>query len=163
MNPMLYGKPALLSNAITVLPQHNVLAEMSAEEQMPFSMMTHAFGSGTFMLTVFGIFVAWLCYIAMPQIPALVAKYFSWIHRLLLNKYGFDAFNEKVLIPLTKGFGHLFYCVGDRGLIDGMVVNGSAKVVSIAAKIGRLSQTGYIFHYAFAMVLGLIVFLLLLV
>lgn len=163
MNPMLYGKPALLSNAITVLPQHNVLAEMSAEEQMPFSMMTHAFGSGTFMLTVLGIFVAWLCYIAMPQIPALVSKYFSWIHRLLLNKYGFDAFNEKVLIPLTKGFGHLFYCVGDRGLIDGMVVNGSAKVVSIAAKIGRLSQTGYIFHYAFAMVLGLIVFLLLLV
>ena len=163
MNPILYGKPSLLANAITVLPSHNVLAEMPLDEQQPFSMMMHALGTKTFFLTLFGIFVAWLCYIAMPKLPAMIASRFSWIHRLLLNKYGFDSFNEKVLIPLTKGFGKLFYCVGDKGLIDGLIVNGSAKIVNITAKIGRLSQTGYLFHYAFAMVLGLVVFLICLV
>lgn len=160
MEPMLYGKPALLANAVHVLPKHDVLAEMPADETHPLSMMMHALGSGTFFLTLLGIFVAWLGYVAMPTLPAMIAKRFSWIHKLLLNKYGFDALNEKLLMPLFKGLGQLFYKVGDRGLIDGLVVNGAAKVVNVTAKIGRLSQTGYLYHYAFAMVFGLIIFLL---
>lgn len=160
MEPMLYGKPSLLANAITVLPSHNVLAEMHDVEKHPLSMVIHALGSSTFMLTLFGIFSAWIGYIVMPSLPSILAKRFSWIYKLLLNKYGFDIFNERVLIPLTKSLGHLFYCVGDKGIIDGLVVNGSAKVVNLAAKVGRLTQTGYLYHYAFAMVAGLLVFIL---
>lgn len=160
MEPMLYGEPGLLSNAITVLPKHNVLAEMPLVEKHPLSMISHALTSSTFMLTLLGIFTAWLFYIAVPTLSAAFAKRFSWVHNLLLNKYGFDAFNEKVLIPLTKGLGHLFFCVGDKGLIDGFFVNGAAKVVHLAARVGRLSQTGYLYHYAFAMVAGLLVFIL---
>lgn len=160
LEPMLYAKPTLLADAVTVLPQHNVLAEMPQVEKQPLSMMLHAFGSSTFFLTLAGIFVAWLCYIAVPSLPAVFAKRLSWIYKLLLNKYGFDAFNEKVLVPLTKGFGKLFFSFGDRCLIDGFVVNGTAKLVNVTAKIGRVMQTGYLYHYAFAMVMGLIVFLL---
>ncbi len=160
LEPMLYASKPLLSNALTVLPGHDVLAEMPMDERQPMLMILHALGSSTFMLTLAGILVAWIGYIAMPTLPALVAKRFSWIHKLLLNKYGFDAFNDKVIVPLIKGFGRLFYGIGDRFLIDGMVVNGAAKLVNGAAKVGRLTQTGYLYHYAFAMVLGLIVFLL---
>lgn len=160
MEPMLYGKPSLLANAITVLPSHNVLADMPLDERHPVSMMTHALTSATFLLTLSGIFVAWLGYIAMPSLPAMIAKRFSWIYNLLLNKYGFDSFNERVLIPMTKGLGKFFYGFGDRCLIDGFVVSGAAKFVSLTAKIGRKSQTGYLFHYTFAMVMGLLVFLL---
>ena len=160
LEPMLYTKGGLLSNAITVSESHNVLAEMPADERNPLSMMSHALGSSTFYLTIFGIFVAWFCYIAVPSLPEKLAHYFAWIYRLLVNKYGFDAFNEKVLMPITRRLGKLFYSVGDRGLIDGLIVNGSAKFVGLTAKLGRLSQTGYLYHYALAMVLGLIVFLL---
>ena len=111
----------------------------------------------------FGIFVAWVSYIVVPSLPAFFAKRFSWVYKILINKYGFDAFNECLLIPLTKSFGRLFYCVGDKGLIDGLVVNGAAKVINASAKLGRLSQSGYLFHYAFAMVLGLVFLLVWLV
>ena len=160
MEPILYGNPSLLSNAITVLPAHDVLAEMPAVERHPLSMMMHSFGSTTFMLTMLGIFMAWIGYIAIPSLPGMLAKRFSWIHKLLLNKYGFDAFNEKVLMPFTKGIGQFFFSVCDKGLIDGLIVNGAAKVVSLTAKVGRLTQTGYLYHYAFAMVAGLLVFIL---
>lgn len=160
MEPMLYGKPGLLSNAITVLPEHNVLAEMPLDEQHPMSMVMHAFGSKTFMLTLLGIFAAWVGYIAMPSLPEKITKRFSWIHRLLLNKYGFDAFNENVLIPLTKGLGQFFSSFCDKALIDGFFVNGAARLVSLSAGVGRMTQTGYLFHYAFAMVAGLLIFIL---
>ncbi len=160
MEPLLYGKPGLLSNAITVLPSHDVLADMSLDEKQPMSMVFHAFGSKTFMLTLLGILTAWVGYIAMPSFPEILAKRFSWIHKLLLNKYGFDAFNEKVLMPLTRGIGQFFSAVCDKGLIDGFFVNGAGRIVSLSANVGRLSQTGFLFHYAFAMVAGLLVFIL---
>lgn len=160
MEPMLYAKHSLLANAITVLPSHDVLAEMPLDEKQPLSMMMHSLASKTFMLTLLGIFTAWVGYIAMPSLPEMFAKRFSWIHKLLLNKYGFDAFNEQVLMPLTRGVGQFFSSVCDKGLIDGFVVNGAAKLVNLSARVGRLSQTGFLFHYAFAMVAGLLIFIL---
>ncbi len=76
------------------------------------------------------------------------------VHRLLMNKYGFDDFNDKVFAAGSRGLGGLLWRVGDRFLIDGAMVNGTAKTVGWVAKLVRHVQSGYLYHYAFAMILG---------
>jgi NADH-quinone oxidoreductase subunit L len=95
----------------------------------------------------------------MPSIPARLAQKLSWIYSLLLNKYGFDAFNNHVIIPATTGLGNVLYKVGDQRLIDGFVVNGSSRVVNWFGVKGRLFQSGYLYHYVTVMVFGLLGFL----
>jgi NADH-quinone oxidoreductase subunit L len=83
----------------------------------------------------------------------------SVVNNILLNKYGFDAFNQYVFTRGTKSLGQIFYKKGDQFLIDGVIVNGTARILgSIAAK-GRQIQSGYLYHYIAAMVLGLFGFL----
>ena len=89
-----------------------------------------------------------------PDIPAKLKQQFNWLYRLLDNKYGFDDFNDKVFAAGSRTIGHFLWKVGDRMLIDGTVVNGTAKTVGVAAKIVRQVQSGYLYHYAFAMILG---------
>lgn len=157
--PILFNQPTILSDSIFVLPQHNTLLELSHEFGSPLAMALHAVFSLTFWLVIAGIAVAWLFYIAKPQLPSILARRFSLVYRLLLNKYGFDAFNEKVLLRLTKGFGSLFYEVGDRRLIDGAIVNGAAYTVRSLSRWARGMQSGFLYHYATFMVAGLLAFL----
>ena len=157
--PMLYNTPSLLGKSLFVLPQHNVLAELSKEVSSPFHTALHSLSSPVFWLTVLGIFIAWVCYIAMPTIPAKLARTFSLIYRALINKYWFDAFNDRVIVRGTKAIGRLFYQTGDQRLIDGMVVNGTARTVRWFAQKGRAIQSGYLYHYATVMVFGLFAFL----
>lgn len=157
--PMLYEVPTLLGKSLFVLPEHNVLEELSREVHSPLQAALHAPWSLTFWLTLAGIAVAWLAYIAMPGIPAKLARSFSWIYRLLLNKYGFDSFNNKVVVAGSKALGRFFYNTGDQRLIDGLLVNGTGRTVRWFAQKGRGIQSGYLYHYATVMVLGLIVFL----
>jgi NADH-quinone oxidoreductase subunit L len=84
---------------------------------------------------------------------------FVWLYNILVNKYGFDEFNQVVLVHGTQDLGHLFYNVSDVKIIDGVAVNGSGRFVQWFALIARRMQTGYIYHYALAMVLGILVFL----
>jgi NADH-quinone oxidoreductase subunit L len=74
---------------------------------------------------------------------------------LLENKYYFDWFNENVLARATRGLGTGLWAAGDRFLIDGVLVNGSAKTVAALSTVVRRVQSGYLYHYAFAMVIGL--------
>lgn len=157
--PMLFNKPTLLGNSIFVLPQHNVLAELSHEIVSPIQTMIHSVDSITFWLAIAGIVVAFVCYQLMPQIPGILAKRFSLIYRLLLNKYGFDKFNEIFFVKGARGLGNVFYKAGDRALIDGLVVNGTGVTVKWFAKVSRHMQTGYLYHYATVMVFGLLAFL----
>jgi NADH-quinone oxidoreductase subunit L len=157
--PMLYNSPTLLAKSLFVLPEHNVLAELAHEVSSPLQSVLQAPLSLTFWLTLAGIFIAWVCYIANPAIPARLAKSFSWIYRLLLSKYGFDTFNEKVLVRGTKAMGRFFYNIGDQKLIDGFFVNGTGRTVRWFAGKGRALQSGYLYHYAAVMVLGLFGFL----
>ncbi|KTC94420.1 NADH-quinone oxidoreductase subunit L [Legionella erythra] len=157
--PMLYEVPTLLGKSLFVLPEHNVLEELSREVHSPLQAALHAPWSLTFWLTLAGIAVAWLAYIAMPGIPAKLARSFSWIYSLLLNKYGFDSFNNKVVVAGSKALGRFFYNTGDQRLIDGLLVNGTGRTVRWFAQKGRGIQSGYLYHYATVMVLGLIVFL----
>lgn len=157
--PMLFNSPALLSKSLFVLPQHDVLAEIGKEVSSSWKSALHAPTSIIFWLTLAGIFIAWVCYILRPTIPQKLALHFSWIYRLLLNKYGFDAFNNLVFVRGAKALGRFFYRTGDQTLIDGLIVNGSTRSLRWFAQKGTAMQSGYLYHYATFMILGLFVFL----
>ncbi|WP_131795743.1 NADH-quinone oxidoreductase subunit L [Fluoribacter gormanii] len=157
--PMLFDNPTILSPSLFILPQHNVLAELAHEITSPFASMVHSIYSLTFWITLAGIAIAWICYIAVPSIPGYLARRFSLIYKILINKYGFDAFNNLVFVKGSKGIGTVFYSVGDQKLIDGMVVNGSSRLVRWLSAKGRAIQSGYLYHYAAVMIFGLLGFL----
>ncbi|HGH4071785.1 TPA: NADH-quinone oxidoreductase subunit L [Legionella pneumophila] len=157
--PILFDTPSLLGSSIFVLPEHNVLAELAHEVSSPFASAVHAIYSLPFWITVLGAVIAWICYIAVPSIPGYLARYFSIIYSILLNKYGFDCFNELFFVKGARGLGIAFYKIGDQKLIDGAVVNGSGRLVRWFSGKGRKIQSGYIYHYATVMVFGLLAFL----
>ena len=157
--PMLYKAPALLAKSLFVLPVHNVLAELSSEVHSPWEMALGAPQGLAFWLTLAGIALAWVCYSLCPKVPTLLATKFSWIYRLLVNKYGFDTFNDYVFVAGSKFIGRLFYSIGDQKLIDGFFVNGSGRAVRWFSQVGRSLQSGYLYHYVTMMVLGLFAFL----
>jgi NADH-quinone oxidoreductase subunit L len=110
-------------------------------------------------LATSGVLVAWFFYMKRPDIPAWIQRKFSWINTILENKYGFDSFNEKVFAGGSRLIGSKLWKIGDVSLIDGVMVNGTANLIGrISSKI-RHMQSGLIYHYAFAMIIG--VFLLL--
>jgi NADH-quinone oxidoreductase subunit L len=157
--PMLFNKPTLLSSSLFVLPEHDVLAELAHEVTSPFASAIHALHTPVFWITVAGAFIAWICYIAKPGIPAYLAQRFSLIYRILMDKYGFDSFNNLIFVKGAKGLGRLFYNVGDQKVIDGLVVNGSGRLVRWFSTKGRTIQNGYLYRYATVMVFGLLGFL----
>lgn len=157
--PMLFNKPTLFGNTLFVLPAHNVLAEIAKEAGSPLQAALHSVLTPVFWLVVAGAVLAWICYIAIPTIPAKISKKFSWIYSALVNKYWFDAFNDHVIVRGAKSLGGFFYQIGDQKLIDGMVVNGAGRTIRWFAQKGRNIQSGYLYHYATFMVLGLFVFL----
>ncbi|HAT1821422.1 TPA: NADH-quinone oxidoreductase subunit L [Legionella pneumophila] len=157
--PILFDTPNLLGSSIFVLPEHNVLAELAHEVTSPLASAVHSIYSLPFWITVLGAVIAWVCYIAVPSIPGYLARYFSIIYSILLNKYGFDRFNELFFVKGARGLGVAFYKIGDQKLIDGAVVNGSGRLVRWFSGKGRKIQSGYIYHYATVMVFGLLAFL----
>jgi NADH-quinone oxidoreductase subunit L len=157
--PILFDEPSLLSESIFVLPKYNVLAEIGEEVISPLHSVLESVFSPVFWLTIFGVFVTWICYIVFPSIPAVLAKRFSWIYRILMDKYGFDSFYNLVFVRGTKGVGRFFYGFGDKCIIDGLIVNGTANTVKRLALRGRTFQNGYLYHYITVMVIGLFGFL----
>lgn len=157
---ILYANPTLLGNAIFVLPEHNVMAHLAKEFHGGGMMALTAGKHLTLWLTLGGIATAWYFTAFRPAMATWVTHHFSRLYALLVNKFGFDAFNQVVFVEGTKDTGHLFYDVSDVKLIDGVCVNGSAGLVRWVAKTVRLVQTGYLYHYALVMVLGIVVSLL---
>jgi NADH-quinone oxidoreductase subunit L len=154
IEPLLFGE--YFTGSIFVLERHDVLAEVGEEFHGPASFILHAIThSLALYLAAAGALTAWFLYIRRPELPALIRQRLAPVHALLVNKYYFDWFNEKVLAPLARVVGRLFWKAGDRVLIDGLVVNGSAKAVAVLAGVVRRVQSGYLYHYAFAMVIGL--------
>lgn len=111
------------------------------------------------IFSVLGIIMAWLCYSRYPKIPALFAQYLSIIYKILVNKYFFDWLNEKLIMPSVRFLANYFFKVGDQKIVDDMVVNGSGRLMAKFSQTARKLQTGYLYHYAFLMLLGLIVLL----
>lgn len=157
--PMLFNGAGFLGSSIFVFSAHNVLAEMAQEVVSPFQSAIHAVNSLTFWITVAGAILAWVAYMAVPMLPAYLAKHFSLFYRVLVNKYGFDRFNDVFFVKGAKSLGQMFYKAGDQKLIDGAIVNGSARVVEWLSVKGRTIQNGYLYHYVTVMVFGLLGFL----
>lgn len=159
IDPMLFSNPTLLGNTIFVLPEHNVINQLATDYHGANMMALDAGRTLTFWLAILGIVAAWLFIAVIPALATWVKERFHWLYVILARKYGFDDFNQIVFVHGTQDAGHLFYDVSDVKLIDGVVVNGSGGVIRWFAQTAKRLQTGYIYHYALAMVLGILVFL----
>ncbi|WP_029148549.1 NADH-quinone oxidoreductase subunit L [Methylophilus sp. 5] len=161
LEPMLYGD--FFKNVIFVNPEAHPAMEHLAHHyhefmHSPAGMAIHGFTSLPFFLAASGVLLSWFFYMKRPDIPAAIKARFIVIYNILENKYGFDSFNEKFFAGGSRYLGSLLWKYGDITLIDGAMVNGTANTMGkIAAKIRNL-QSGLIYHYAFAMIIG--VFLL---
>ncbi|HQW58149.1 MAG TPA: NADH-quinone oxidoreductase subunit L, partial [Gammaproteobacteria bacterium] len=117
-------------------------------------MTSHGLRSLPFCLGLAGIFTAWFCYIACPRMAEIIQKRLRFLYRILKAQYGFNLFNQWVLARGTRGIGGLFWRFGDVWLIDGLGVNGLARSIGRFSQTLRRIQTGYLYHYAFVMILG---------
>lgn len=120
----------------------------------PSGMGVHGFMTLPFALALAGVLLAWFFYMKRPDIPAAIKQKFSWLHRILANKYGFDSFNEKVFAGGSRLIGSRLWQIGDVKLIDDAIVNGTARAIAKLASLVRHMQSGMIYHYAFAMIIG---------
>jgi NADH-quinone oxidoreductase subunit L len=155
VDPLLFG--GYFKNTIVILSQHPAMAELEEHWHGWIAYALHALTSVAFWLVVAGAVTAWYCYLINPKVPAAIQRKLSGLNYVLENKYFFDWFNEQVLARGARALGQGLWQQGDRGLIDGVIVNGSAKLVGAIAAVTRRLQTGYIYHYAFAMIIGLMV------
>jgi len=158
INAALFAKPGLFGHSIYVAANHNVLQGMALEYRGWFDMILHSFMGLPVWLAIAGIATAWLCYEKFPELPGKAVKFAPVIHKILINKYGFDKFNQFVIVGGVNCLGQFFYKVMDLKIIDGLV-NGVAVSVGSASGIIRKVQTGYLYHYICAMLLGVLGFL----
>jgi NADH-quinone oxidoreductase subunit L len=136
------------------------MEELSNEFHGAWAMGLHAFTSLPFMLALAGVVSAYYFYMVNPKVPAWFYSRFHGIYAVLDNKYYMDKINEVVFAKGARLLGGGLSNVGDKTLIDGLVVNGSAKLVGWFSTVIRHLQSGYIYHYAFVMILGVLGFLI---
>jgi NADH-quinone oxidoreductase subunit L len=122
-------------------------------------MILHGLLSLPFWLALAGAAVAWCLYIARPEMAAVVRDKAGVLVRILDDKYGFDRFYDWFFAGGARKFGTGLWRWGDVTVIDGLMVNGSAKLVGWFAGVVRWLQSGFIYHYAFAMIIGVSVLL----
>ena len=161
IGPMLFGD--YFGSAIYVAEPHNVLAEMGYEYSGVIGFIVNAFKHEAVYLSLVGVFSAWLLYIKFPHVPEWFAKHFKPLYRLLQNKYGFDDFNQFVFAGGAKRIGGFLWKFGDVLLIDRMMINGLALTIRWVSGMIRYIQSGYLYHYAFSIVIGLLLLLIIFV
>jgi NADH-quinone oxidoreductase subunit L len=155
IGPMLFGD--FFGNAIFVdLAKHHAMKELADAFHGPVAMAAHSLHSPVLYLALGGVVTAAVFYLWLPQIPAFFARVLAPIKTILDNKYYMDDFNQAVFAKGARLLGAGLWKGADQGLIDGLLVNGSTKVVAWFSGSVRKVQTGYLYHYAFAMILGLI-------
>jgi NADH-quinone oxidoreductase subunit L len=137
----------------------DVLAEVVTHFHGAVAFALHGFVTPVFFMAMAGLVTAAVFYLIAPGIPAFLDSKLGFLRRILENKYGFDDFNQAVFAHGSLGLGQQLWQKGDVALIDGALVNGSAKGVGVLAGIARHLQSGMLFHYAFAMIIGLLAML----
>jgi NADH-quinone oxidoreductase subunit L len=156
IHPMLYGeffKDAIVADAA----KHPAMAEMAKAFHGPVQMAIHGLSTPVFWLALAGVVLAWYMYMKNTALPAAIQRRAMPLYRLLDNKYYMDWFNENVIARAARGLGTGLWKGGDQGVIERVFVNGSARMVGRFSGVIRWVQSGYIYHYAFAMLLGIIV------
>jgi NADH-quinone oxidoreductase subunit L len=159
IGPMLFAQPALLGDSIFVLPAHNVLLKLAAEFHGARMMAIDAPNTLCFWLALAGIVTAWIFNLRYTHVTEKLKHRFHGIYSLLVDKYGFDDFNQLVLVRGTRKLGNFFYEFSDLIIIDGIFVNGSGKAIRWLSRVARQIQSGYIYQYSLIMLTGLLFFL----
>jgi NADH-quinone oxidoreductase subunit L len=157
IGPMLFGD--FFKGVVFVGAEHQAMSELAKAFHGPSEMAVHALTTAPFWLAVAGVASAYYCYMINPRVPAWFYDTFKSVHTLLDNKYYMDKINELVFAAGARGIGRGLSKVGDQTLIDGLIVNGSANAVGWLSGITRTLQTGYIYHYAFTMILAVAIYL----
>jgi NADH-quinone oxidoreductase subunit L len=162
IEPMLYGdffKDVIWVDSAAHPAMHELTHHWHSVFHTSAGMALHGLMSLPFMLAASGVALAWFFYMKRPDIPAKIQTKFSTINHILENKYGFDSFNERVFAAGSRFIGNKLWQIGDVSIIDGAMVNGTANFIGKLSAVVRKLQTGLIYHYAFAMIIG--VFLML--
>ena len=152
IEPMLFG--GYFGNSIYVSDRHPAMQELNHHFNGALAMALHAVTTLPFWLAAAGVGLSWFFYLKRPDIPAMLMRRFSFIHTLLVNKYWFDEFYSAVFAGGARLLGGGLWRRGDVGFIDGIVVNGSTRLIAAFSRLVSAFQSGYIYHYAFAMIIG---------
>jgi NADH-quinone oxidoreductase subunit L len=153
VEPMLVGD--YFGGSILVRPEHRAMWEFKAEWHGIAAFVQHGVLSLPFWLAIAGIVSAWYCYLVNPALPERLKNAAGLLYTLLDNKYYFDRFNDWFFAGGARRFGAFLSNVGDRTIIDGFFVNGTARVIGWTSALLRQLQSGYVYHYAFTMIIGL--------
>ncbi len=146
-------------SSIMVSPEHPALAVLSRDFHGVVAMMQHALATQPFWLAVAGSAAAWFLYIVRPELPAKLRRQWGFVVTILMEKYGLDRFNDWFFAGGSRALGTGLWKGGDIAVIDNVMVNGSARLVGWFAAVIRHVQSGYIYHYAFAMIIGILLLL----
>jgi len=152
VGPVMFG--GFFDGAIAQAPD-GPIAELGAEFHGSAGFVLHALGTPALWLMAAGIVTAWYLYLHRPELPGVLAARFARLYRLLANKYYVDWFYENVIAGGVRNFGTGLWRRGDETAIDGWLVNGTARAVGALSAVVRQVQSGYLYHYAFAMIIGL--------
>jgi len=153
IGPLLFGD--FFGDAIRVAPEHGALAAVGEKFHGPAGFIVHAFGGPAVYLALAGLVVAWYVWLRRPELATRASERLSALYRLLLNKYYADELYQRVFAAGGRGVGTVLWKAGDQAVIDGIMVNGTARAIGRLAAVVRRVQSGYLYHYAFAMVIGL--------
>jgi len=153
VGPLLFG--GAFGGSIFVNEANDVVGELGREFHGPLGFALHGLMGPTFWLALAGVLTAWYLYLKNTALPERIAQRFRLLYNVLVNKYYFDWFNERVIAPFARLVGRMFWKGGDGLLIDGVLVDGTARLIDWTAGKGRRIQTGYLYTYAFWMVIGL--------
>jgi len=154
IQPMLFGE--FFKDAIFIdAEKHAGMKTLADAFHGPVAMALHAVSTAPFWLALAGVVVAWYMYLINPAVPAAIGRALRPLVVLLENKYYMDWINENILARGARALGNGLWKVGDRTLIDGWLVNGSWKLVGMVSNWTRKLQTGYLYHYALVMILGI--------
>jgi NADH-quinone oxidoreductase subunit L len=154
IHPMLFGE--FFKDAIFIdAEKHAGMKVLADAFHGPVAMALHAVSTAPFWLALAGVVVAWYMYLINPAVPAAIGRALRPLVVLLENKYYMDWINENILARGARALGNGLWKVGDRTLIDGLLVNGSWKLVGMVSNWTRKLQTGYLYHYALVMILGI--------
>ena len=160
IGPMLVGD--FFTGSITVLPEQDALADLRDHWHGPFSYFLHSFYNykvPAVWLALAGVGTAWYTCLKRPELGEQIGERLSGLRTVLVNKYYFDEVYQRVFAGGAQGTGKALWRIGDEAVIDGALVNGTARSVGWIAGVVRHVQSGYLYHYAFAMVIGLAVLL----
>ncbi|MGC4366006.1 NADH-quinone oxidoreductase subunit L [Hydrogenophaga sp. R2] len=155
IEPLVFGK--FFEDAIYVNSQaHPALVKFAEIFHGPMAMALHALSTPPLYLALAGAVTAWYMYLINPAVPAAIARALKPLITVMENKYYLDWFNENVLAKGARGLGIGLWKGGDRGVIEGGVVNASWKLIGLISSVVRRAQTGFLYHYAFMMLVGVL-------